>query len=1068
MVRRKRITAGVGLMLLGLTAFWPWRAEAREVSDAMKAPVTGEWILQEAGIEGGFVVHLHCDEAQLTAQIGQGDRYHVQGLCTDPKQVQAARGRLRKEGVYGQVTVGHFEGKNLPYQDDLVNLVVAERLGEVPRREVMRILAPRGVALIKREGVWTKTIKPRPEDIDNWTHYLHDASGNAVAADERIGHPKRLRWKSGPQWSRSHEFNPSINALVSAGGRMFYLHDQGMLGLTDLRFPSRWSLVARDAFNGKLLWKRPISNWGYREWNTVGMWSAPLTLNRRVVTDGDRVYVTLGYDAPVTVLDAATGEKVRTIAKTRGTDEMLLSDGILVFCVREKLSVAAPPKKKPKRRKNPHEYPLGAPGTAELVAVDAETGKELWRREPVPINVLALAALDGRICFHADNAISCIDLQTGESLWRTKCPGGRHSRFSVGTLVMHGDTVLFTGRTGLVALSAENGDRLWTGPPVRGPGVTHPPDLFVADGLVWTGYKAGAHSRDRTHVRREGLNPKTGKVEKEIEISKLISPLHHFRCYRSKATNDFLMLGKRGIEFVDLHGNQHTRCDWLRAMCHYGFLPCNGLLYIPPHHCFCYPGVKLTGFLAFTSGKGASQPQQALTSDAPRVVHGPAWETIDELSGTKTTEADWTTYRGDPQRRGSTAMELDAQLQESWKVKLAGQITPPVAAGQRVYVAEEDKHRLVCLDAGTGKQLWDFTAGGRVDSPPTIHNGLALFGCRDGRVYAIRADNGQLAWRFRAADDERTIPVEGQFESPHPVSGSVLLLDNVVYFAAGRSSYLDSGLQLYGLDPKTGEILHHAEIDSRWPDVRQETGRPFDMEGTKSDILVTDGNHIFLYQMAFDKQLNDVTGERVTPLGDRFCGRHLMATGGFLEDCWYNRTFWTYSNRWPGFYFANAAPKTGQILVVNDTTTYGLHMFNERARLSPTFKPGTGYTLFADDNANEPQLTKRSAGREKGPGFSRAAPPLWSQDIALRARAMLLAADKLFMAGPPDVVPEDDPYAAFEGGLGAELWVFSARDGKKLKEYSMDHLPAFDGLIAARGRLYLSTEDGTLLTWETP
>ncbi len=63
----------------------------------------------------------------------------------------------------------------------------------------------------------------------------------------------------------------------------------------------------------------------------------------------------------------------------------------------------------------------------------------------------------------------------------------------------------------------------------------------------------------------------------------------------------------------------------------------------------------------------------------------------------------------------------------------------------------------------------------------------------------------------------------------------------------------------------------------------------------------------------------------------------------------------------------------------------------------------------------------------------------------------------------PDVVPKDDPMAAFEGKKGAKLWVVSAESGEKLKEYGLSRLPAFDGLIAAYGNLYLSTKDGYLM-----
>jgi hypothetical protein len=102
-------------------------------------------------------------------------------------------------------------------------------------------------------------------------------------------------------------------------------------------------------------------------------------------------------------------------------------------------------------------------------------------------------------------------------------------------------------------------------------------------------------------------------------------------------------------------------------------------------------------------------------------------------------------------------------------------------------------------------------------------------------------------------------------------------------------------------------------------------------------------------------------------------------------------------------------------------------------------------------------------GREKGTSLTRSLMPKWSEEIPVRARAMVLAGDRLYLAGPPDVVPGDDPLAAFEGKKGAKLWVVSSENGKRLKAYDLSRLPAFDGLIAAAGYLYLSTTDGHLL-----
>ena len=48
----------------------------------------------------------------------------------------------------------------------------------------------------------------------------------------------------------------SVSAVVSAGGRLFYIFDEGPRA--SIEVPSQWSLIARDAFNGTILWKREI------------------------------------------------------------------------------------------------------------------------------------------------------------------------------------------------------------------------------------------------------------------------------------------------------------------------------------------------------------------------------------------------------------------------------------------------------------------------------------------------------------------------------------------------------------------------------------------------------------------------------------------------------------------------------------------------------------------------------------------------------------------------------------------------------------------------------------------
>ena len=508
-------------------------------------------------------------------------------------------------------------------------------------------------------------------------------------------------------------------------------------------------------------------------------------------------------------------------------------------------------------------------------------------------------------------------------------------------------------------------------------------------------------------------------------------------------------------------GDDHMRHNWLRAPCRHGALPANGLLYVPPHQCFCYPGVLLTGFNALAA---TSDDEPVASGDGPRLSPGPAYDQVRPPSSTVIARADdWPAYRHDSQRSGAIDMTVPVELESIWETKIGNRVTPPVVADGRLFVAGEDSHTVYCQDARTGKRIWIHTTGGRVDSPPTIHRGLVLFGSTDGSVYCLRATDGELVWQFQAAPEQRRIIVHDEIESAWPVHGSVLVQNDVVYFTAGRSSYLDGGLSMFGLDPTTGEVLHETRLSSGRPDVTQDAGRPFDMEGTRSDILVSDGEDLYLYHNRFNADLTRQKTPRITKLGDREVSLHLMSNDGFLDKVWFDRSYWSYSKRWPGFYHSYDGPKCGQILVFDDTTTYGVHVFrfrNGRDR-EGVFDPRVeDYELFADHNWAEPVIRTAEVGREKGGGYSRTLLPKWSRYVQVRIQAMVLAQERLFVAGPPDVIPPDDPLIAFEDRAGAKLQVVSTEDGAQLADYELDRVPSFDGMIAAEGRLYMTTNDG--------
>ena len=115
--------------------------------------------LEDSGVKGGVIVVIGCEDTTLIGNLGQSERFLVQALDGDMERVENARKAIAKRGAYGRVSVAVFRGNHLPYADNLVNLLIdASGKGGVAEDEVLRVLAPRGVAMIGGK----RLVKPKP------------------------------------------------------------------------------------------------------------------------------------------------------------------------------------------------------------------------------------------------------------------------------------------------------------------------------------------------------------------------------------------------------------------------------------------------------------------------------------------------------------------------------------------------------------------------------------------------------------------------------------------------------------------------------------------------------------------------------------------------------------------------------------------------------------------------------------------------------------------------------------------------------------------------------------------
>ncbi|UCC96426.1 MAG: class I SAM-dependent methyltransferase, partial [Phycisphaerales bacterium] len=128
--------------LLAVFVYLPALTLIASAAGAQSMEQQAQSILEATGVKGGVVIHIGCGDGRLTAALRASNSFIVHGLDTDAQNVETARRNIRSDNLYGTVSVDRLESDQLPYIDNFVNLVVAEDIGEIPRSEVMRVLAP--------------------------------------------------------------------------------------------------------------------------------------------------------------------------------------------------------------------------------------------------------------------------------------------------------------------------------------------------------------------------------------------------------------------------------------------------------------------------------------------------------------------------------------------------------------------------------------------------------------------------------------------------------------------------------------------------------------------------------------------------------------------------------------------------------------------------------------------------------------------------------------------------------------------------------------------------------------
>ena len=1016
------------------------------------ATLAGLACLQAAGapalpnVHGGLVVQLGASDIGTAARLGRTGRFVVHVLDANPATAAKARKTLKAAGIYGLVSAEALaDPSHLPYTENLVNAVLLRTSGKMPLTEVHRILAPLGTLVVSRtagidaaklKAAGFKSIarnkegnhvarKPWPKNMDTWSHARHGASGNAVSLDTLVGPPERVRWVAAAM--------SEVEGMVTDGGRNFY-----------------GGVLARDSFNGLRLWHRDLMK---GELNDPDFNLPRLSSNRaRPIASGKYLFAIV--KGRLIALESATGKMAREYPGIGEPDEIIHHRDVVI-----------------------------AADGKQVRAFSTETADQLWKIEAGdPRNLAAanemVSFIRGRLKRGEPAEAFAVDLRTGKVKWQA-------SHFpwlkNVYRTVMHGDQLAYEvsslsdhdAGNALHVLSAKTGRLDWE--KNFPPGMNHSRQaraMFSGDDLwILHGGKKNTATKEgttRSPIQVSALDPKTGKVRRTF-------PAGLTHCFPPVATPRYVFSGVLDLTDMktgDVITNPITKANCSREN---GWVPANGLIYTTPKHCTCWP--MLRGFVAMApaaTGGGSVLKKPVNQIDFP-LVKGPA---APAANAAKPNADDWPIYRADRWRSGSTTANGPTSLKTIWSAKLAvaplpegpivadwrenpfvkGTISAPTIANGRVFVARPDAHEVISLDADTGREQWRFTARGRVDLPPTIHRGLALFGCHAGYVYALRADSGELAWQFRAAPIDERIVAYGQVESAWPVAGSVLVRDNTAYFAAGRQQLADGGVLIFALNPLTGKKQWVYRLD-HMPQKGDPTGKnPYagfyensGLEFDPIDILHEEGAGIAMSRWIFS------TAGKLLSV-DKWNAFAKLNTGG--GTAWVPRGSWTYGARHQDR-FRGEAPRR-PLVVFRDGTVYG--QLNASTDIFRRDFDATAVKKF-----NGKWITGWAAAGEGRKGGK----PFRTYRVAEGAKwvvdAFIAPEDKATPIKPGTQLYNDIHALALAGNnrlyaihKDGRLKVFNTATGAIIIERRVP-APMWDGLAIAQGQIFLSTKQGGII-----
>ncbi|HEY3322602.1 MAG TPA: PQQ-binding-like beta-propeller repeat protein [Planctomycetota bacterium] len=134
-----------------------------------------------------------------------------------------------------------------------------------------------------------------------------------------------------------------------------------------------------------------------------------------------------------------------------------------------------------------------------------------------------------------------------------------------------------------------------------------------------------------------------------------------------------------------------------------------------------------------------------------------------------------------------------------------------IAAGDAAYYSSSGENCVYAIDAATGKVHWRYFTDAAPRLAPAFWNGKLYFGADDGVFRCIEAATGKQIWQFNARLNEQQMLGYGRFLSLWPIRAGGIVENGIAYLAAGL--FPANHIFLCAVNAEDGRLVWRRQID---------------------------------------------------------------------------------------------------------------------------------------------------------------------------------------------------------------------------------------------------------------